>query len=246
MLPSTCSSPSRTWRAAGTPWSAVRPDRGSRHSRQYISQVHRSAFVPASLRPPNLPAVVTAALPDPRRPERLRALDERRRRLRHRVRHDDEDEEAAGREGRRSSTSSPTSCRTPRGAPVAPAEVQELFAPGPQPDRSRRSRRGRTPRCPEHGRCGDRQPCSPGSHLRDPSTIVVTTRPSTNELPEPSTDHFDIVVLSPLTPRQREDYLRRWSAVRDILGRPAATCERASTQRSPSRTLTSWPATRCS
>jgi hypothetical protein len=46
----------------------------------------------------------------------------------------------------------------------------------------------------------------------------VTTRPSTNELSEPSTDLFDVLVLSPLTPQQREDYLRKWSAVRSILG----------------------------
>jgi hypothetical protein len=35
--------------------------------------------------------------------------------------------------------------------------------------------------------------------------IIVTTRPSTNELPEPSTDQFDVLVLSPLTTRQREE-----------------------------------------
>jgi hypothetical protein len=51
-----------------------------------------------------------------------------------------------------------------------------------------------------------------------PPRIIVTTRPSTNELPEPSGDLFDIVVLSPLTARQREDYLRKWSAVRGIVG----------------------------
>jgi hypothetical protein len=51
-----------------------------------------------------------------------------------------------------------------------------------------------------------------------PPRIVVTTRPSTNELPEPSPDHFEVIVLSPLTADQRADYLRKWSAVRGIFG----------------------------
>jgi hypothetical protein len=51
-----------------------------------------------------------------------------------------------------------------------------------------------------------------------PPRVIVTTRPSTNELPEPSTELFDVLVLSPLTPQQRENYLRKWSAVRGILG----------------------------
>jgi hypothetical protein len=48
--------------------------------------------------------------------------------------------------------------------------------------------------------------------------IIVTTRPSTNELPEPSADQFDVLVLSPLITRQCEEYLRKWSGIRGITG----------------------------
>jgi hypothetical protein len=51
-----------------------------------------------------------------------------------------------------------------------------------------------------------------------PPQVIVTTRPSTNELPEPSTQHFDVLVLNPLDTRQREQYLRNWTKVRGIEG----------------------------
>jgi hypothetical protein len=51
-----------------------------------------------------------------------------------------------------------------------------------------------------------------------PPQVIVTTRPSANQLAEPAADLFSVVVLSPFTPPQREDYLRKWSAVRGIHG----------------------------
>ncbi len=52
-----------------------------------------------------------------------------------------------------------------------------------------------------------------------PVQVVVTTRPSNNELPEPAADLFEIISLNELTEAQRAEYLRKWCAVRDIRGR---------------------------
>lgn len=56
-----------------------------------------------------------------------------------------------------------------------------------------------------------------------PPKVVVTTRPSAGALPEPSTDHFEIIVLNKLSPQQRESYLRKWCAVRGIRGKDGRT-----------------------
>jgi hypothetical protein len=52
-----------------------------------------------------------------------------------------------------------------------------------------------------------------------PVQVVVTTRPSNNELPEPAADLFEVISLNELTEDQRADYLRKWCAVRDIRGK---------------------------
>lgn len=53
----------------------------------------------------------------------------------------------------------------------------------------------------------------------DPPKVVVTTRPSAGELPEPSSNLFEIVTLNQFTVEQRDAYLRKWCAVRGIKGR---------------------------
>lgn len=58
-----------------------------------------------------------------------------------------------------------------------------------------------------------------GKAYTDPPKVVVTTRPSAGELPEPSPDLFEIVTLNQLTTEQRDDYLRKWCAVRGIRGK---------------------------
>ena len=58
-----------------------------------------------------------------------------------------------------------------------------------------------------------------GKVYTDPPQVLVTTRPSAGELPEPSTDLFEVLALKPLTLKQRDDYLRKWCAVRGIHGR---------------------------
>lgn len=52
-----------------------------------------------------------------------------------------------------------------------------------------------------------------------PVQVVVTTRPSNNELPEPAADLFEVISLNELTEDQRAEYLRKWCAVRDIRGK---------------------------
>ncbi len=58
-----------------------------------------------------------------------------------------------------------------------------------------------------------------GKAYSDPPKVVVTTRPSGGELPEPSPSLFEIVTLNQLTIEQRDSYLRKWCTVRAIKGK---------------------------
>lgn len=58
-----------------------------------------------------------------------------------------------------------------------------------------------------------------GKSYSDPPRVVVTTRPSAGELPEPSPNLFEIVTLNQLTIEQRDTYLRKWCTVRGIRGK---------------------------
>lgn len=58
-----------------------------------------------------------------------------------------------------------------------------------------------------------------GKAYPDPPKVVVTTRPSAGELPEPSPDLFEIITLNQLTVEQRDAYLHKWCAVRGIRGK---------------------------
>lgn len=58
-----------------------------------------------------------------------------------------------------------------------------------------------------------------GKAYTDPPKVVVTTRPSAGELPEPSPELFETVTLNQLTVEQRDAYLRKWCSVRGIKGK---------------------------
>lgn len=58
---------------------------------------------------------------------------------------------------------------------------------------------------------------------RVPPKIVVTTRPSAGELPEPSSEHFEVITLNQLSIAQRDAYLRKWCTVRGIHGKDGRT-----------------------
>lgn len=66
----------------------------------------------------------------------------------------------------------------------------------------------------------------------NPPKVVVTTRPSAGELPEPSTNLFEIVTLNQLTVEQRDAYLRKWCAVRGIKGRDGRTLRKSFKEKS--------------
>jgi len=61
--------------------------------------------------------------------------------------------------------------------------------------------------------------CARAKGYAVPPQIVVTTRPSAGELPEPAAELFEVLTLNPLTKDQRGEYLRRWCAVNGIRGR---------------------------
>ena len=71
-----------------------------------------------------------------------------------------------------------------------------------------------------------------GKAYPDPPKVVVTTRPSAGELPEPSPDLFDIVTLNQLTVDQRDTYLRKWCAVRGIKGKDGRALRRSFKEKS--------------
>lgn len=66
-----------------------------------------------------------------------------------------------------------------------------------------------------------------GKVYADPPKVVVTTRPSAGELPEPSQDLFEVITLNQLTTEQRDAYLRKWCAVRDIRGTDGRTLRKS-------------------
>lgn len=193
------------------------PGQGKSTLSQYISQVHRSAFVPAALRPANLPTV-----DKPLFPVRVDLSDYAR--WMSGVDVFDTESDSTKKTKKRPAASCGLEhfladvMSHAAGVPVAPAGVQELFELVPSlivldglDEVGRPS--VRTTVVKEIDNLARR-----GRSYDIPPRIVVTTRPSANELPEPSSDHFDVIVLSPLTPPQRKEYLRRWSAVRNITG----------------------------
>jgi hypothetical protein len=71
-----------------------------------------------------------------------------------------------------------------------------------------------------------------GKAYADPPRIIVTTRPSAGELAEPSLDLFEIITLNQLTAEQRDEYLRKWCAVRDIRGKDGRTLRKSFKEKS--------------
>jgi hypothetical protein len=61
--------------------------------------------------------------------------------------------------------------------------------------------------------------CKRGAHYAVAPQVVVTTRPSAGGLPEPSDELFEVLTLNPLEQTLRDEYLRKWCAVRGIHGR---------------------------
>lgn len=194
------------------------PGQGKSTLSQYISQAHRSAFVPANLRPANLPPVER-----PLFPIRVDLSDYARWISGYDV-FDNETE--SSKKTKKRPTAEATIERfladvmshASGGSTVGSDTVQDLFSLVPSivvldglDEVGKPSMRKTV--VSEIDRFARRNRA-----YEVPPRIIVTTRPSTNELPEPSADQFDVLVLSPLTTRQRGEYMRKWSAVRGITG----------------------------
>jgi hypothetical protein len=202
------------------------PGQGKSTLSQYISQVHRSAFVPADLRPSSFPKIASPLFP-------LRLDLSEYARWMSGVDVFDTEADAARKTKKRPAAQAGLEpyladvMTHAAGTPVTPAEVQELFRLVPSlvvldglDEVGRPTVRGQVVK--EIDNFARR-----GRAYETPPRVIVTTRPSANELPEPSPDHFEVIVLSPLTGEQRAEYMRRWSAVRGIVGAAGRSLRKA-------------------
>jgi hypothetical protein len=204
------------------PFTLVRgaPGQGKSTLTQFVCQAHRAAFVPHETASPRLPAVA-----EPRFPIRLdlgayaawlqgadvfAAADEAR---------------PAAKPRKRPAGRASLDCfiadllvHAGGGADVSPADVQAIFERVPSlvvldgldEVGSQPARRTVVDAI--------RQFCVRARTYTVPPKVVVTTRPSAGQLVEPATDLFEVLSLAPLDPRQRDEYLRRWCAVRGVRG----------------------------
>ncbi|TDW22125.1 NACHT domain-containing protein [Kribbella kalugense] len=204
----------------GHPFTLVRgaPGQGKSTLAQFLCQTHRSAFVAADLRPVNLPKVK-----HPLFPLRVELSDYGRWLTGLDVW--DAESDVQKKAKRRPQAEATIECfiadlmsNACGGTRVTANEVQDLFGLVPSlvvldglDEVGRPAMRARI--VTEIERFARR------NRTYDiPPQVIVTTRPSANQLAEPTPDLFSVVVLSPFTPSQREDYLRKWSAVRGIRG----------------------------
>ncbi|GAB1512578.1 NACHT domain-containing protein [Actinophytocola sp. KF-1] len=204
------------------PFTLVRgaPGQGKSTLSQYVCQAHRRAFIPEAERPDTLPE-----LDQPRFPIRLDLSDyalwlsgydpwdhsDDRKRLK-----------GNPRKGERATLEcflADLLTHESGGIPTDAKTVQDIFERVPSlvvldglDEVGSTTARGRIVR--EIDKFVGR-----GKAYTDPPKVVVTTRPSAGELPEPSPSLFEIVTLNQLTVQQRDAYLRKWCAVRGIKGR---------------------------
>jgi hypothetical protein len=203
------------------------PGQGKSTLSQFVSQVHRSAFIPATRRPADLPEVN-----HPLFPLRLDLSDYAR--WLSGVDVWESDTGTSKKHRKRPASQSTIECFLAElmtyasgGIRVAAEHVQDLFK--------------RVPSVvvldglDEVGRVKTREKvvdaidqfCRRANAYSTALKIIVTTRPSTNELPEPSAELFEVLVLNPLDLKQREEYLRKWCAVRGIHGSEGRTLRKS-------------------
>lgn len=201
------------------PFTLVRgaPGQGKSTLSQYICQVHRSAFMPESERPKTLPV-----LEKPRFPIRLDLSDYALWLAGNDV-WDHSDDRKPKREKARRGEKATVECfiadlmTHESGGITATADmVQGIFERLPSlvvldglDEVGSASIRRRVVN--EINAFAGR-----GKAYTEPLKVVVTTRPSAGELPEPAPDKFEIIALNQLTGEQRADYLHKWCVVREI------------------------------
>lgn len=217
------------------PFTLVRgaPGQGKSTLSQYICQVHRSAFVPESERPKALPA-----LDNPRFPIRLDLSDYALWLTGNDV-WDHSDDRKSRRDKARKGEKSTIECfiadlmTYESGGITATADmVQGIFERVPSlvvldglDEVGSASTRRRVVN--EINAFAGR-----GRAYTEPLKVVVTTRPSAGELPEPALDKFEIIALNQLTGEQRAHYLRKWCAVREIRGKDGGELRKSFNEKS--------------
>lgn len=194
------------------------PGQGKSTLSQYVSQAYRTAFIPAAQRPDGLPSVnfplfpLRADLSD--YAQWLSGADVWERNA-----------SRSTRTVRRSASQSTVECfladlmtYASGGLEVTPQLVQDILERVPTiivldglDEVGRPATRKKVVDAIE-------QFCRRGRAYTTPPRVVVTTRPSTEALPEPSPEVFDLLVLNSLDRAQRDDYLRKWCEVRGIRG----------------------------
>jgi len=203
------------------PFTLVRgaPGQGKSTLSQYVCQAHRASFVPEKFRPPRL-----SALTHPRFPLRCDLSDYAR--WLAGVDPWDATDEPPKRRKKPSGNQATIECflasfmtHTSGGLSVDAQAVQDLFRRVPSlvvldglDEVGSPTARAKVVKAID-------QFVSRGASYEDPPRVLVTTRPSAGELPEPAPGMFEALALDALTPEQRAEYLRRWCAVRGIHGR---------------------------
>jgi hypothetical protein len=206
------------------PFSLVRgaPGQGKSTLGQYVCQAHRSSFVPEDLRPTSksLPS-----LANPRFPLRC-DLSEYARWLSGVDVWDPSEDNKRAKKTKRSGVRATLEwfladlmSHDSGGIKVTAADVQDLFTRVPSlvvldglDEVGSPTIRARVVKAID-------QFSGRGKSYEAPPKVLVTTRPSAGELPEPSATMFEVLALNPLTTDQRDDYLRKWCAVRGIHGK---------------------------
>lgn len=219
---------------APAPFTLVRgaPGQGKSTLSQYVSQTHRAAFVPEALRPPRL-----SALTHPRFPLRCDLSDY----ARWLTGTDpwDPSEDPPKRGKKPSGNQATIECfladfmtYASGGLPVDAKAVQDLFDRVPSivvldglDEVGSAAARAKVVAAID-------QFVSRARSYGDPPRVLVTTRPSAGELPEPSPQAFEVLALDTLTPSQRAEYLRRWCTVRGIHAREGRTLRKNFNDRS--------------
>lgn len=197
------------------------PGQGKSTLSQFVSQVHRAAFIPEDRRPQDLPEI-----DKPRFPLRVDLSEYVRWLQGYDVFDQSELDEPTQRPTKRKAFESSIECFladlmsfASGGSKVDADDVHELFERVPSIVVLDGLDEAGSPKM--RGHVVDAINKFTGRSLTYPEAVqvVVTTRPSTNELPEPDPELFEVVALNELSLEQRDEYLRKWCQVRDIHGR---------------------------
>ncbi|MFE5567063.1 NACHT domain-containing protein [Amycolatopsis japonica] len=194
------------------------PGQGKSTLSQYVAQVHRSAFIPSGQRPSDLPVVKLPLFP-------LRFDLSDYARWLSGVDVWDKDAEILKRTRKRPANQSSIECfladlmtHASGGIPVTAKDVQDIFERVPSIVVLDGLDEVGRPRTREKVVEAIDQFCRRGKAYPTAPKVIVTTRPSSNALPEPSIGQFDLLILNPLDVKQRDEYLRKWCGVRGIRG----------------------------